>query len=409
MMLTLSALLAYAAAVNWNLATDLAPLGTIPVHQNTGFCVTAEPSTGACEGAGITGAVGATDSALSGASFLSFSVDGKPVVCDATQDPPCLARENKPRPFLPTGVVYEPIRTNFDHMKATLRYDVIHVNDEATAAIPGYVAVRGLLALSNPTHVTRHADVAVNYHFGDSYDVLATANGDTVIDSEDNWAIVQDQDAYVLVHLYSPCTDHAHHFDKKSVSNDGCESSNNGIYLDSKVMVHEDHVSIVAGVFEIFPEDGGDGYHAAYARARSIDRRSDQADLHWFGDLAEKERLAIVNHCVDDDDGEDSDDDDSSSSDSSISTSDFEGSAFNFEFHGEKCDNPIYSDKALRYKDDFSSEFSSSKIYTSTVDRVSDPSSWTKSTSTSDKKEHKAHKAHKSGSKINWSDILQES
>jgi hypothetical protein len=416
MFLRLLSLAALAAALDpETLESNLAPLGTLPTTMDTSFVVSVAPIA-AAGSSGISRILAYDNDVFSdGVAVGAFSVDNENVLCDPTQDPPCLPRENKQRPFLPTGVVFEPIRTNYGHMKASLRYDVIHVNEDATAAEPGFIAVRSLLALSNPTHVTRHVRVGMGGLFSSvakrqAIGIITTSNGDAVVDDKDTYVLYEFPDAFVLAIYASDCTEDSHHFELLESNGDLDE-----LEVFSKVMVHEDHVSIVAQIYEIFPitsEGTGardDALAVANARLRSLNRRKDFSDLHWFGDLAEKERLAIVNHCVDDDDGEDSDDDDSSSSDSSISTSDFEGSAFNFEFHGEKCDNPIYSDKALRYKDDFSSEFSSSKIYTSTVDRVSDPSSWTKSTSTSDKKEHKAHKAHKSGSKINWSDILQES
>jgi hypothetical protein len=405
------------AIVPETISSYIGPVGVLPTTMSSSILAEVQP-VGDNGVTGVTSVVAAGDRLGFGNLFGSFFVDGEAVLCDVSQDPPCLPRENKQRPFLPTGVVMEPIRTNYGHMKASLRYDVIHVNEDATAAEPGFVAIRSLLALSNPTHVTRHVDVAFGALFGSqetkrqaTVTIITTSNGDDVVDNEDFYVLARGDDVFFLFVQHSDCTENSHHYQVKET---GSLDDIDEIVLGTKakVMVHEDHVSIVAQIVEVFPI--GEGTEAetlatVNARIRSLNRRKDFSDLHWFGDLAEKERLAIVNHCVDDDDGEDSDDDDSSSSDSSISTSDFEGSAFNFEFHGEKCDNPIYSDKALRYKDDFSSEFSSSKIYTSTVDRVSDPSSWTKSTSTSDKKEHKAHKAHKSGSKINWSDILQES
>ena len=389
-----------AFAVTPDLESHLAPIGAVPKNAATNFVVVAEPSTGCDGAAGISDIIGLDTDLFEGAGVGAFRVEGEPVVCDPMQDPPCLPRENKGRPLLPTGVVFEPIRTNYGHLKASLRYDVIQVNDEATADVPGYVAVRSLLALSNPTHVTRHVDVDVISDLGDEdYSVIATSNGDDIIDDSDYWILFEGADAFLLAHMYSPCTEDSHHFTAKSVSDDSC-GGDAGLTLSAKVMVHEDHVSMVASILEVFPKGEDSNLLATVrARTRSLDRRTDYSDLHWFGDLAEKERLAIVNYCVDDDDGEDtSSDDDDSSSSSSISTTDYEGSHFNFRFHDHHCDNPLYSTSAIRYADDFSSEFSTSDIYTTSVDRVSDPSSWHK-----EPKEHKEHK-HRAA----WADLLVE-
>eukprot|EP00020_Sapocribrum_chincoteaguense_P005059 CAMPEP_0170744642 /NCGR_PEP_ID=MMETSP0437-20130122/7886_1 /TAXON_ID=0 /ORGANISM="Sexangularia sp." /LENGTH=411 /DNA_ID=CAMNT_0011083343 /DNA_START=53 /DNA_END=1288 /DNA_ORIENTATION=- len=387
----------------------IGPVGVLPTTVSNSILAEVQP-VGTTGVTGVSSIIAAGTELGDGSLFGSFFVDGEAVICDVTQDPPCLPRENKQRPYLPTGVVMEPIRTNFGHMKATLRYDVIQVNEDATAAEPGFVAIRSLLALSNPTHVTRHVDVAFGSLFPEdekrqaAVTIVTTSNGDDVIDDEDFYALALAEDAYVLIVQHSDCTEGSHHYQvKQNGAIDGIDEITLG--TKAKVMVHEDHVSIVAQIVEVFPiGEGTDAEALALAndRIRSLNRRKDFSDLHWFGDLTDKERLAIVNHCVDDDDGEDSDDDDSSSSDSSISTSDYEGSAFNFEFHEEKCDNPIYSDKAIRYKDDFSSEFSSSKIYTSTVDRISDPSDH-KDKDDSDK--HHSHHEHKSN---DWAAILEE-
>jgi hypothetical protein len=312
----------------------------------------------------------------------NFAIDLARVNCDEYADPPCLLRETKGRPFLPTGVIADPIRQHYSHLETSLRYDVIHSSQASASREPGaFVAYRSLLSLTNPTHVTRHVDVILGESFTE--DILHFESDR----DHPHYQIREAGSNIFFAHHYSPCTKNSHHFEVKAVNSafeQSCTSSERVFATEAKVMVHPGETVIVATVVEMF---NNDDLTIARLRAKDVDERSDRADVHWFADLTDKERRAIVNYCVDDDDGEAGDDDDSSSSsssDSTITTSKIDGGKFAFKFHSHKCDNPLYNAKERRYRGKLSDDFTSSELFDTTVERVKTSTYSSSSSSSSD-------------------------
>jgi hypothetical protein len=326
-------------------------------------------------------------------NMFMFAIDGAVIECDDEADPPCMGHPNKDRPFLPTSVYYDPIRTHYSHLLVSVRHDVLQVNPDTEFDDPVFVGTRAILSLSNPTHVTRHVDFSVLFSDNSDFSVYETSSGDSSVDSSDNWVIgkpVGSSNLY-LIHFYSPCKDDSHHYVPKdtTVRAASCDQGQSEeLVHEAKVMIHPDETVLVTVVAEVYAETD---INLVRQRARRLSRRHGEADTHWFGGLTNKERASIVNYCADDDDGEaDSDDDDSSSS--SFSTSRLsDNDAFVFHYVEDHCDDPLIHSKDRRYAGRFSEEVTSSAIYSTSVEHHHDSSS--SSSSSSSSHHHKHHNA----------------